>query len=399
LFAWELGSGLGHLGHLLPLARALRKRGHEIFLAVKDLARVQRLGRPGDEFTWFQAPLWLASLRGAPPASSYPEILLHNGFLNPESLLGLARAWHALFAAIRPQLVISNHAPLCLLTSRASPLRRATFGSGFLHPPQRQPMPVFRTWNPPPAEHVLGVERHVLQTANAVLQGLGVAPVGALREIFAVDRALLTVYPELDHYPDREDPAASYVGPVTSGDAGVEAEWPPGAGPRVFAYVKGDYKAIGELLDSLRKGPARVLAYVTNLSEEQRRSLASPWLGFSRAPVRIRAALDAAVAVICHAGVGTVHEALAAGRPVLCLPMQAEQRVMAERVVALGCGLSLGGADLRDLAPALARLTGDARLAEAAGRFAARYAGADPAPGLTQAVEQLDALAKGPSPP
>ena len=32
LFVWEMGGGFGHVGEMLPIARVLRSRGHEVFL-------------------------------------------------------------------------------------------------------------------------------------------------------------------------------------------------------------------------------------------------------------------------------------------------------------------------------------------------------------------------------
>src|SRR5207244_8709427 len=37
LFVWELGSGLGHLMQILALAEELARRGHRVFVAVRDL--------------------------------------------------------------------------------------------------------------------------------------------------------------------------------------------------------------------------------------------------------------------------------------------------------------------------------------------------------------------------
>ena len=38
LLAWELGSGLGHLVRLLPLARGLAARGHAVTAVLPDVA-------------------------------------------------------------------------------------------------------------------------------------------------------------------------------------------------------------------------------------------------------------------------------------------------------------------------------------------------------------------------
>src|SRR5438552_2809119 len=44
LFAWQLGGGYGHLMQMLPLVRGLIKRGHKVFLAMKDLSATSKLG-------------------------------------------------------------------------------------------------------------------------------------------------------------------------------------------------------------------------------------------------------------------------------------------------------------------------------------------------------------------
>src|SRR5690606_6222145 len=63
LLAWELGSGLGHVGQLSPLARELARRGHRVALCLLDLVGprsvLRELGQP-----CLQAPVPLSG--GAP---------------------------------------------------------------------------------------------------------------------------------------------------------------------------------------------------------------------------------------------------------------------------------------------------------------------------------------------
>ena len=235
LFSWELGAGLGHLNRMLPVARALRERGHDVFLAVQDLSKVQRLLAPGDDFLWFQAPAWLPPLRDRPPAATWAEILFHTGFLDAPGLLGLARGWHALFAAIRPDVLVADHAPVSLLTARSMPVRRVTLGTGFFHPPEVTPLPVFRHWDPPAPARVAESEALALASANSVLRAMGQPQLGALHELLDVDLALLTSWPELDHYRDRPAGAHRYIGPITTANQGATPQWPEGPGPRLFA--------------------------------------------------------------------------------------------------------------------------------------------------------------------
>jgi UDP:flavonoid glycosyltransferase YjiC (YdhE family) len=53
-YAWEFGAGLGHIGAFLPLARALRERGHGVHSALASTAAAVRLfDREG--FAWLDA--------------------------------------------------------------------------------------------------------------------------------------------------------------------------------------------------------------------------------------------------------------------------------------------------------------------------------------------------------
>ncbi len=45
LFAWELGGDYGHFARLLPVALALRARGHDVVFAVRDLMGAETLVR------------------------------------------------------------------------------------------------------------------------------------------------------------------------------------------------------------------------------------------------------------------------------------------------------------------------------------------------------------------
>ena len=42
LLAWELGGGLGHFMNLRPLAEGLRRRGHRVVAALRDLSVARR---------------------------------------------------------------------------------------------------------------------------------------------------------------------------------------------------------------------------------------------------------------------------------------------------------------------------------------------------------------------
>jgi glycosyltransferase involved in cell wall biosynthesis len=82
--------------------------------------------------------------------------------------------------------------------------------------------------------------------------------------------------------------------------------------------------------------------------------------------------LREAAAVITHCGHGTTIKALAAGVPLVCLPMGRDQLDVAARVVHRGAGVRLDPAsDPADIAAALTRVLAEPSYREAAGRIAA----------------------------
>jgi len=84
--------------------------------------------------------------------------------------------------------------------------------------------------------------------------------------------------------------------------------------------------------------------------------------------------LDRADLVVCHGGSGTTYGALAAGVPVVTVPMFADQFENARRMTAAGAGLTAADGDAAAIAAAIGRVLADAAYARAAGRIAAEMA-------------------------
>jgi MGT family glycosyltransferase len=95
--------------------------------------------------------------------------------------------------------------------------------------------------------------------------------------------------------------------------------------------------------------------------------------------------------VLCHAGLGTVHMALAAGVPLICMPHGRDQADTAARVVAAGAGRRLGRrSSRRRLREAISESLADPALDRGAARMRAALRRRD---GATRVADELEALA------
>ena len=336
LLAWELGSGIGHLGRLAPLAQALRARGHEVTLAVKDLSGVHAVAGL-DTFRVLQAPIWLKSADAAEPPQNYAEILARFGYADPGGLSGMVRAWCGLFALATPDVIVADHAPTALLAARVSALPRATYGSGFFLPPRVRPLPNMRPWLDIPAAQLAAGEDKVLASVNQVLAALHVAPLAMLAELLEADADFLMTFRELDHYRNRQ--AGRYLGVVSSEGADPVAAWPDGAGKKVAVYVHGDYRDMGTLLNALNAVDARAMIFAPGIAPAMLEKFGSPRLHFGSRPLALSAAGRQCDAAVCHGSLATTAAFLRAGCPLLLLPLHLEQFLVSINVESLGAGL------------------------------------------------------------
>lgn len=388
---WELGAALGHIGRYLTIALRLRERGHRPVLVLRDISQAESvLGPHGIEF--LQAPVWLTRVQGLPPDLNFTETLFRFGFLRPDGLLSMAKAWRAVWDLLQPQLMLFDHAPTALLAARGFSAPRMILGNSFAVPPRVRPLPRYRWWTDGAGEHARLAETEVrtTQNCNSVLEHLGAPPIAQLADLFEAEATYICARPKLDVYGERAD--GEYIGSINSLSMGADPVWPPGDGPPVFAYLKSDYKHLDALFGAIGKSRARYLIYAAGLSEHLRRCHESEHVAFSVTPVRMREVVRQCAAIICHAG-GMTDIALDHAKPVLLLPTQMEQTMTSHRVDALGAGLFLPFDGNPGALPKLVkRLLDDDRLAVHAAEYQAQLPGIDQSLAVDRVVERCEAL-------
>lgn len=367
VMCWELGGDLGHVARMRPLGEALRARGHRVSFIVRETLAAGRLLDPV-HYSWLQAPLHPELVSPIySPTLNFTQIMHNVGFHDHNAIVGRMHAWRNLFDALKPDLLVFDHSPTALLAARGLPLKRILLGTGFGIPPAVAPLPPFDAETK--IQELETSEREIMERINEALKTFGVERLKRIADIYQADASLLFTIKELDHYPQRQ--GGDYWGPPTQG-GGVSAGWPEGEGKRVFAYLK-PFKTLPSLLETLAQAGHSTLIYMSRQDAAQKPT--SDKLRYSDRPVDLRQAAKESDLIICHAGHGTVSTALLRGKPLLLLPLNIEQRMLAARVAGMGAGLAAPALAPAGMREKFLRLLAEPAFTAAARSFAERYAG------------------------
>jgi UDP:flavonoid glycosyltransferase YjiC (YdhE family) len=349
-YAWEFGANLGHIGTFLPVAKRLRERGHAVSWGVAQPQQAARL-LPQAGFEWLAAPTMPEQKRAGAPLN-YADILLRCGYAAPDSLLGLVVAWRGLFSLTQAQVVVADHAPTAILAARTLGLPVMLFGGGFFCPPPQSPTPVMRAWQPMPQARLQALDDLALASINAVLAQLQQPPLRCIAELFAVAENTLLTFPELDHYEQRGP--AKYWGNLPAAVAeppcwpSTQNDTPPAQSEtqpvpqRLFVYLRRElahYTAALAALAQLADARAvHILIYIPDLDAATRARYTTPSVMFADGPVDLNQVAKDADAALTYASPAASCAFLLAGKPLLMLPGQLEQFVLARRVEQMGAG-------------------------------------------------------------
>lgn len=374
LLAWELGGGAGHLSSLRPVAEALLLRGHKVTLAARDISSAAMVfSGLENEMQIVQTPVCPKTYGGlADPPLNFAEILMRFGYLDTSMLKALLLGWRSLLRLTGADRLVVDHAPTALLAARGTDIACSTFGNPFAVPPPASPTPNMRDWLDVPVHRLQDSDARVVATINAALAP-DAPPIASLPAMFEGADHLFVGMPELDPYGPRAP--AHYVGLHTGRSGSEPVLWPAGEGPRVFAYVKADYPHIQACMEALAAAPVRCLVNLSGATAQMIERYRSPQLSFSAGHVDIDHALAQCDVLVCQSGLGTVNAALRSGKPLLLLPSQLEQFLLARNVEKLGAGLLIHPeSKMPDIAGSLARLLADPVFAQRARALAQRCA-------------------------
>lgn len=395
LFAtWEGG---GHIPPTLAAARRLVARGHRVRVMSDDCNR-EEIEAVGAQFAGYrEAPNRPDKSIATEVVKDWEAEMPEEGLerLRDRVMCGAALAYaRDVYGAIqrrRPDLVVSSDllfgpmvgaeaagVPFAILAANIClhPLPGVPpFGPGFF--PARDAAEKQRDAEVAAASKAM--LNRGLPAVNAARQAFGLPPLAELAgQIAAAKRYWLAVSRAFDFPAERLPENLRYVGPQLD-DPAFTASWDspwPKQDPRPLILVgfSTTYQRQGGTLqrvaDALGQLPVRGLI-----------TLGPGFDGAAlQAPANVAVVRSAphsvvmreAAAVVTHGGHGTVAKTLAAGLPLLCMPMGRDQPDNAARVAARGAGLVLpSDAAMAEIADALRRLLHEPEFRAAAERLGA----------------------------
>ena len=331
LMAWELGANQGHVTALGAVARALVARGARVTFAAQRLDSLRSLRPLPERMSIVQAPVWpgllvTAGFRSRHAPVTFGDILASLGLRDSGAIEFMLRAWDGLLAALVPDVVVANFAPMAQLAARGRIPVVAT-GNGFTLPPCETPT-FARLRDAVP----LFDEARLLDAVNLGLARVGRRSLDRLPEILAADQRLPYTFAAFDPYGAlRREPLGA---PILPG-------WTPSraaGGNEVFVYFSDIAERPERIYDALGALGGSVRLHVPNLPASVVGTLAAAGVAVEPKPLAIADIARRSGLVVSHGGLGLVSMTLAAGLPQLVLAPDLEKRLIGQAVERLGVG-------------------------------------------------------------
>jgi UDP:flavonoid glycosyltransferase YjiC (YdhE family) len=368
------------MDRMLVVARALRQRGHEVRLALKDLSRAyNRIAADG--FTMMQSPVWLPQMTNPPRLGNFSAILASAGWLNSPGLAGLITGWRTLFDLNQPDAIICDHAPTAILSARGLGVPTFALGNSFEVPPIQKHFPPMAYWLTGEAAQCTAYDARLLGPTNEALAIVGDPPLRSMTALFeGVHQGVVSI-PELTHYLTYPVGTAM-LGPAFVDDVGQAPNWPLGATPegkKIFAYVSPTYHGFEALMAAMKASGLSTLVHAKGISPQAAERLGGATMRLEVNALRMDQVLQDADIIVSHASVGVASAAALAGKIQLGLPQHMEQEMVSRRLVQTGAGLAVPvGTKDADFKGLLARLMGETQFAQAALKLAQQCVGLSP---------------------
>jgi UDP:flavonoid glycosyltransferase YjiC (YdhE family) len=328
LFAWELGSGLGHVLRIKRLAARLAPHGIRLVGAIRNLAVAHLLAEDGVEV--LQSPIWPGSLGDASgfagSSATCGDRLAAAGLADLKVLTAITAAWDHTLALVDPDLVVADYAPGAMLAARGR-LPLAVVGNGFTVPPaEMQTFPLLHNVSPP-----LRQEAEILGAVNTVLQARKTPLLDRLPQMFSGDICSVQTFPILDPYRDQR--VVPVDGPILAMPEPRRRD-----AQTIFVYIADGRAIRRDVFDALIPLGVRLRVFGPELTADATDELSKAGATVEARPLRLESELAAARLLIHFGGLGVASAALAAGVPQLVLGVDIEKELNGQALERAGVG-------------------------------------------------------------
>lgn len=389
LTAWD---GAGCIPPLMSVARALVDRGHDVRVLADPVIAEPAAAAGAQHVSWTRAPHRTVRT----PDTWFIEDWGPDGFAAMRDSLAVGPAGR--FAAdLRaeidrepPDLVLTEGlllgalmgaeaagVPCVVLNTTIAMFPREgvpPFGPGFLPAVDEAD----RALHAEVAEAGMAAWNVPLPVFNQARHEHGLPPVDHVLDQYRSAARMLVLTSTAFDLEGPVPPTVRYVGPRLE-DVHDPSAWtpPPGEDPVVLVALSSEFQdqaaVLSRAVDAVGLLPVRAVV-TTGRAFDPADVPAAPHVDVVRLAPH-REILRHAAAVVTHCGHGTTIKALAAGVPLVCLPMGRDQNDVAARVVHRGAGVRLDpGAPAEQIAAAVRGVIDDPSYAAAAGRIAASIA-------------------------
>ena len=383
--AWD---GAGAVPPLMSVARALVARGHRVRVLADPVLRVDVEAAGAEHISWTRAPHrsvrtrdtlfiedWGPSGFGAmrdelavgPAVAFAADILAELDRRPAEAVVTEGLLFGSLVAAEAAKV------PCVVLTTTVNMVPAEgvpPFGPGFLPATNDAE----RERDRQVAAEVVGLWDEALPALNAARAQNGLPPLShVLDQGRSAARVLVLTSAAFD-FTGALPPTVRHVGPRLD-DVMDCGRWtpPPGEDPLVLVALSSDFQDQEEVLRRCVAGVGSlaVRAVVTTGRGVDPSDVAAPTGMQVLRLAPHREILREAAAVVTHCGHGTTIKALAAGVPVICMPMGRDQFEVAARVVHRGAGVRIeAGASPQEISEAVREILDNPTYRNAARRIA-----------------------------
>lgn len=354
LFTMLPANDLGLPTRMVPIARALADRGHEVAIFNPAPAPGKLIAEAGlTSLPMPSRPMPAPAFNLTQLSEAWDVDHFFGGVYTSEEYVRAALPVYLdLLRDYAPDVVVDSFDPLACLAARILKIPLVTVLQGNFHPASRG----FKWWE---SERPAGLSSGTAHV-NRVIGEYGLAPLERCIDVMAGDLSLIVGTPETDPVDDRAD--VTYIGPMVfqRDDAELPAwvsEISEGR-PLIWVYPgNARYAPVATPIDSivvvraaiegLADEPVEVV--LTTGFQDLPQELGELPKNFRHAPY-LPGPLMAARSdlVVFHGGHSSVMTTLNAGTPSVIIPTITERESNARRVAALGAGevtMPLNGAD------------------------------------------------------